>query len=51
MKKAKINLIIYQKDGKTRVKFKNKKGKNISKETENLYIVLSASIKNILNKI
>lgn len=51
MKKAKIELIIYQKEGKTKVKFKNKKGKNASKEISNLYLVLSNSIKDILNKI
>ena len=46
--KAKIELIIYQKEGKTKVRFKNKKGKRVSKQVNDLYLVLSNKIKDIL---
>lgn len=51
MKKAKIELIIYQKEDKTKVKFKNKKGKKIPDTVKNLYLVLSSKIRDILEEI
>lgn len=51
MNKAKIKIIIYQKDDKTKVKFKNKRSKKVSQEVKNLHIVLSSKISDLLNKI
>lgn len=51
MKKEQIKIIIYQKDDKTRVKFKNKNSKYAPQEVKNLHIVLSSKIKSILNEI
>ena len=51
MNKGKIKITVYQKDGKTRVKVKKKKSKNASKEVTNLYLVLSKTITDVLQKI
>lgn len=51
MKKAKIGIIIYQEKDKTKVKFRNKKGKKIPESVKNLYLVLSSKIRDILEEI
>lgn len=51
MGKECIKLIIYEKQGKTRVKFKNKKNKYAPKEVKYLHLVLSSKIRDILREI
>lgn len=51
MNKGKIKITVYQKDNKTKVKVKKKKSKNASKEVTNLYLVLSKTITDVLQKI
>lgn len=51
MKKEQIKIIIYQKDGKTKVKLRNKNSKYAEKEVKNLHLVLSNKIKDILTKL
>lgn len=49
MRKAKIKIIIYEKDGKTKVKLKRKRDRHIAVGTNNLYLVLQSKIKQFLN--
>ena len=51
MRKAKIKIIIYEADGKTKVKVKNKKGKKLPKNVYSLYVLLSSKIKDYLKEI
>ena len=51
MSKEGIKIIIYQKDDKVKVKFKNKKSKYAPKEVKDLHLVLSSKIRDILRQI
>lgn len=51
MKKESIKLIIYQEDGKTKVKFKEKHNKKSSQEIKNLHLMLKLRIVDILRKL
>lgn len=51
MRKAKIKIIIYEENGRTKVKVKNKKSKKLPKNIYNLYVVLSSKIKDYLKEI
>lgn len=51
MKKAKIKIIIYQENGKTKVNFKKKIPRKSTSEIKNLYLVLTSKIRDILIKI
>lgn len=51
MKKAKIKIIIYQENGKTKVKLKKKIPRKSTSEIKNLYLVLTSKIRDILMKI
>lgn len=51
MRKAKIKIIIYEENGRTKVKVKNKKSMKLPKSVYNLYVVLSSKIKDYLKEI
>lgn len=51
LKKAKIKIIIYEKDGKTKVRLKRKRGKNLPIGVNNLYLVLQSKIKKYLEEL
>lgn len=51
MKKAKIKIIIYEKDGKTKVRLLKKKGRNLPVGVNNLYLVLQSKIRKYLDEL
>ena len=51
MRKAKIKIIIYEENGRTKVKVKNKKSKKLPKNIYNLYVVLSNNGKTTTKKV
>lgn len=51
MKKAKIKIIIYEKDGKTKVKLHKKKGRNLPVGVNNLFLVLQSKIRKYLEEL
>ena len=51
LNKAKIKIIIYEKDGKTKVRLKKKKSKNTPIGVNNLYLVLQSKIRKYLSEL
>lgn len=51
MNKAKIKIIIYEKNGKTKVKLHKRKGKNLPVGVNNLFLVLQSKIRKYLEEL